>query len=148
MLLRINRSELPKYRPARPTTTSILHRGSGCRRACRSAIAGTGRCRRSIRNALAPRIAAGQNLEPVTGAYLRYLIAVDTETRTGIFFVPGEFTEVEYKACAFEALGANLGSTLHVHSDCQVFHAADVVWQQLAARDPHDPDAEPGASIQ
>ncbi|WP_062982541.1 hypothetical protein [Nocardia anaemiae] len=102
----------------------------------------------TCRRVLAPRIAAGQNLEPVTGAYLRYLIAVDTDTRTGIFFVPGEFTEVEYKACAFEALGANLGSTLHVHSDCQVFRAADVVWQELAAQDPHDPDAEPKAGFQ
>ncbi|MEV6335429.1 hypothetical protein AB0M12_12010 [Nocardia vinacea] len=85
----------------------------------------------TCRRVLASRIAAGQNLEPVTGAYLRYLIAVDADTHTGIFFVPGEFTEVEYKACAFEALGTNLEPTLYVHSDCQVFHAADVVWQQL-----------------
>ncbi|WP_327099583.1 hypothetical protein OIE68_12750 [Nocardia vinacea] len=86
----------------------------------------------TCRRVLASRIAAGQNLEPVTGAYLRYLIAVDTDTHAGIFFVPGEFTEVEYKACAFEALGTNLEPTLHVHSDCQVFYAANVVWQQLA----------------
>lgn len=85
----------------------------------------------TCRRVLASRIAAGQNLAPVTGAYLRYLIAVDTDTHTGIFFVPGEFTEVEYKACAFEALGTNLEPTLHVHSDCQVFHASDVVWRQL-----------------
>ncbi|MFI7669470.1 hypothetical protein [Nocardia sp. NPDC049526] len=100
------------------------------------------------RRVLASRIAAGQNLEPVTGAYLRYLIAVDADTRTGIFFVPGEFTEVEYKACAFEALGTDLEPTLHVHSDCQVFHAADVVWHQLASQDPRNPDAEPGAGNQ
>ncbi|WP_433526799.1 hypothetical protein ACQPZ2_19290 [Nocardia pseudovaccinii] len=102
----------------------------------------------TCRRVLASRIAAGQNLEPVIGAYLRYLIAVDTDTRTGIFFVPGEFTEVEYKACAFEALGTDLEPTLHVHSDCQVFHAANVVWQQLAAQDSHKPDAEPGAGTQ
>ncbi|MFI6362185.1 hypothetical protein ACIBG0_05495 [Nocardia sp. NPDC050630] len=102
----------------------------------------------TCRRVLASRIAAGQNLEPVTGAYLRYLIAVDIDTRTGIFFVPGEFTEVEYKACAFEALGTNLEPTLHVHSNCQVFHAAEVVWHQLAPQDPHDLDAEPGASTQ
>ncbi|WP_433716984.1 hypothetical protein ACQP2U_42390 (plasmid) [Nocardia sp. CA-084685] len=82
------------------------------------------------------QIAAGQNLKPITGRYLRYLIAVDVDTGVGVFLVPGDFTEVEYKACCFEALSADLAPTLQVHSNRRLFDTDAVVWRALPGPHP------------